>query len=161
VTKSSGTGSYLSFTWTATAESTASSAAWASAASYIVYFASGGTVGYDTDLNIPVTFSASDFSSAFANGTGYSLSYVTFTPPASTSGKLYYNYDISTGKGTSVGSSAKYYVNSSPNLAYITFVPADDYTGAVKHNLQGISLQRDLCGREADDHRFKQQRGDP
>lgn len=137
VTKSTATNSSISFTWTATADDTASSATWAAAVSYTVDFASGGTVSYDADMNIPLTFDASDFSSEFSSKSGYSLSYVIFTLPASTSGKLYYNYDVSTEKGTSVSASTKYYVSSSPNLSSVTFVPAADYIGTVTISYKG------------------------
>lgn len=137
VTKSTAADSSISFAWTATADDTAASATWATAVSYTVDFASGGTVSYDADMNIPLTFDASDFKSEFADGSGYSLSYVTFTLPASTSGKLYYDYDVSTEKGTSVTASTKYYVSSSPNLSSVTFVPAADYVGTVSISYKG------------------------
>ncbi|MPM09080.1 hypothetical protein SDC9_55396 [bioreactor metagenome] len=131
VTKSTGTGSTIFFTWTVTSDSTVSTATWASAASYTVKFVSGGTLTYDTYINIPFTLEAADFSERFADETGYSLSYIIFTPPVKTSGSLYYNYNVSTKTGTAVASATKYYANSSPNLSAITFVPATDYTGTV------------------------------
>lgn len=131
VTKSTATGSTLSFTWTATTNSMASSAIWSSAAYYTLSFATGGTVSCSADMNIPLTLDASDFSTEYANATGYALSYVTFTPPTKTSGTLYYNYNVSSRTGTAVTAATKYYTGSSPNLSYITFLPANNYTGTV------------------------------
>lgn len=130
-TKSTSTSSCVSFTWTATADSDASSAVWADPVSYTIRFLSGGTVSYDTYKNVPVTLDASDFSSAFSSASGYSLSYVLFTPPAQTSGTLYYDYSLSAKSGTKVSASTKYYTGTSPNLSYLTFVPAAGYTGTV------------------------------
>ncbi|MGE4484045.1 MAG: S-layer homology domain-containing protein [Oscillospiraceae bacterium] len=129
VTASGSTSASVSFTWTATADGTASSAEWAGSASYTVRFVTGGKIYYDADMNIPLTLDASDFSSEFKDATGYTLSYVTFTLPAKTCGTLYYNYSLSTKTGTAVTTTAKYYTGSSPNLSYVTFVPASNYTG--------------------------------
>lgn len=131
VTKSAGTGSSVSFTWAITADSSAASANWSADASYTVHFTGGGTVSYETDMDIPIALDASDFSQALSAESGYSLSYVTFTLPAKTSGTLYCDYDPTTGKGATVSSSAKYYTGASPNLSHLTFVPASGYTGTV------------------------------
>jgi hypothetical protein len=130
-TKSTGTASEISFTWTAAADSTVTSAVWAEAAAYTVKFVSGGAVSYETYANVPVALRAADFSAAFAAASGASLTYVVFTPPAKTSGTLYYNYSLSAKTGTSVAASAKYYTGTSPNISNLTFVPAADYTGTV------------------------------
>ena len=82
-------------------------------------------------MNIPLTLDASDFSSEFKDATGCALYYVTFTLPAKTCGTLYYNYSLSAKTGTAVTAAAKYYTGASPNLSYVTFVPANDYTGTV------------------------------
>ncbi len=139
VTKSTTTSNSLSFTWTATADSVASKATWASAVSYTVDFVAAGTVSYDTDLNLPVTFHSLDFSEAFDDATGETLSYVTFTLPAATSGKLYYNYDASTGKGTAVAAGTKYYRSGTPDLSNIVFVPVNGYTGTVTTSYNAYS----------------------
>jgi hypothetical protein len=92
---------------------------------------SDDTVRYETYKNEPVSFSASDFNTAYYNNTGYSLSYVTFVLPSSSRGTLYYNYDEDDGTGTAVKASTKYYRSTSPSISGITFVPASGYTGTV------------------------------
>ena len=131
VAASSGNGSSISFTWTATADSKASSATWASDATYAINFVSGGTVSYSANMNIPLALDKSDFSSVFSSQSGYTLSYVTFTQTSQTGGKLYSDYSLSTKTGTAASSSAKYYVNSSPNLSGLTFVPTTNFVGTV------------------------------
>ena len=130
-TKTTSTSSSISFTWTASAESNASSATWADAVPYTVKFVSGGSVSYSTYENVPVTLNMSDFSSAFSSASGYSLSYVLFTLPVKTSGVLYYDYSLSSKSGKAVSGSTKYYAGTSPNISYLSFVPADNYTGTV------------------------------
>lgn len=130
-TKSTGTSSAVSFTWTATADSDASSAVWADPVSYTVKFVSGGTVSYSTYENVPVALDVSDFRSEFLSESGTSLSYILFTLPDKTSGILYYDYSLSAGSGTKASASSKYYAGTSPNISYLTFVPADGYTGTV------------------------------
>ncbi|MGI5936586.1 MAG: S-layer homology domain-containing protein [Oscillospiraceae bacterium] len=130
-TKSTSTGNSIFFEWTATADNNAGTATWAQPVSYSVGFITSGTVTYNTYMNVPVDLDAEDFSSRFYSSTGRYLSYVTFKPPAKTSGTLYYNYDIVSKKGTAVTASQKYYTGSSPNLSQLTFVPAAGFTGSV------------------------------
>ena len=143
VATSSGTGSSLSFTWTATVSSNASSATWATEATYTVGFASGGSVSYYSSLNIPLTLDKSDFTSSFSNQSGYSLSYIVFSQASQTGGKLYYDYDLSSKKGTAISTSTKYYVNSSPNLSQITFVPTADFIGTVTFSYKAYRASGD------------------
>lgn len=143
VSTSSGTGSSLSFKWTATASSNASSAIWATEASYTVNFASGGNVSYSTSLNIPLSLDKSDFMSSFSNQSGYSLSYIAFSQTSQTGGKLYYNYNLSSKTGTAVSTSTKYYVNSSPNLSQITFVPTANFIGTVTFSYKAYRASGD------------------
>ena len=131
VTKSTSNNSSISFTWTATTDSIASKATWATAAGYTVNFVDAGSISYDTDLNLPITFDAADFSTEFEDRTGYALSYITFTLPSADNGILYYNYDTTTLKGTTVAAGAKYYRSGTPELSKITFVPVTGYTGTV------------------------------
>lgn len=140
VTKSNSSGSSISFTWTATADTVAGKANWAGdAASYTVRYVDAGSLSYETDLNLPVTFNVNDFSSQFEDNTGATLYYVTFALPAEKAGKLYYNYDISTAKGSSVASGTKYYKSLSPELNKITFVPTTAYTGTVSTTYEAYS----------------------
>lgn len=140
VTKSTSSASSISFTWTATADMAAGKANWAAdPASYTVNFVDAGSLSYDTDLNLPVSFDVNDFSSEFEDNTGSTLYYVTFTLPAETAGKLYYNYDLATAKGSSVAAGTKYYKSLSPELDKITFVPTAAYTGTVTTTYQAYS----------------------
>ena len=126
-TKSSSENSSLSFTWTATADSIIKTAAWASAANYTVKFVTAGTIRYSTAPNISVSLDGEAFSKVFDDEVGYTLSHITFTLPSSTYGKLYLNYDSTTKTGTAVSAKTKYYVDISPRISDVTFVPADDY----------------------------------
>ena len=121
---SASTSQYISFTWSATANSVVPSASWADAATYKVRFVSGGAVSYTTYANVPVTLNASDFSSAFLSSSGSSLSYITFALPDKAGGTLYSDYSLSSRSGASVSAATKYYAGKSPNISGITFVPA-------------------------------------
>jgi hypothetical protein len=91
----------------------------------------GGTVGYLADRNCPVQFDAGDFADAFKDATSKTLKYVKFSIPSSSYGMLYYNYVSNSDYDSTVSSSKKYYVYSSPYLSYVSFVPREDYTGVV------------------------------
>jgi hypothetical protein len=123
-TKSTSANASFSFTWTATSGSVIKNAIWADSASYTVRFVSAGTVEYSTAPEIPVMLDDKDFSEEFDDETGETLSYVTFTLPAKTSGTLYYNYDTTKKTGTAVAAKTMYYVSSSPRISDVTFVPA-------------------------------------
>jgi hypothetical protein len=139
-TKSSAKNSSVSFAWTATTDSNVKSAAWASAAaSYTVSFAVAGSVSCETDLNTPFRLGADEFSDAFYYATGNTLSYITLTLPSASYGKLYYNYDTKTGKGTAVSASKKYYMDQEPLLSAVTFVPVEGYTGTVSTSYKAYS----------------------
>jgi hypothetical protein len=96
-----------------------------------------------TDKNAPVQFDAADFAQAFLDATGESLSYVKFTLPSSSCGKLYYDYTSSSDYDSTVSSSSKYHVYSSLYLSYVTFVPKNDYTGSVAIRFQGYDSDGD------------------
>ena len=80
-------------------------------------------ITYTTSVDTAIKFRATDFSSVCTAATGDTLSYVNYTPPSSTYGKLYYNYISSTSPGTLVQTSTKYNVSANPSLSDITFVP--------------------------------------
>ena len=130
-TKTTSPSSQLAFGWTGTADLKVKTATWGEPTTYTVGFIAGGGLSYSTDMNVPLALSASDISAQFQALTQLPLSYVTFVLPNKTAGSLYYNYDLTTGKGTAVTTSAKYYAGKSPNLAGVTFVPANNYTGSV------------------------------
>jgi hypothetical protein len=91
----------------------------------------GGIVSYSLTENSSVTLSGSQFSDEFVRVTGSVLSYINITPPPTASGKLYYQYDADTMKGTAVASATKYFDGRNPDISDITFVPAKDFIGTV------------------------------
>ena len=106
---------------------------------------SSDDISYSTDINESVPLVEQDFIDFCKAETGVTFDYVTFTPPSSSRGYLYYNYKSSSSSNTKVSSGTKYYRNSSPYLENITFVPAKDYEGTVSISFSGYS---------ADDEKF-------
>lgn len=97
-------------------------------------------IDYATGENTAVTFDASDFNSACDDLTNETLSYVKFSLPSSSYGKLYYNYISSSDLGTAVSSSTKYYrSSSSSSLSKVTFVPKTGRTGEITIDYTGYS----------------------
>ena len=90
-----------------------------------------GTITYSTDSDTKVTFDKSDFADAFYNKTGYDLYYVKFALPSYSYGTLYYGYTSPSSYTSKVSSSTKYYLNSSPYLYEVSFLPYSGYTGTV------------------------------
>lgn len=101
------------------------------------------TVYLSTLKGAAVSLSSSSFASAFSQSTGKSLSYVKFTLPSSLYGTLYLNYSSSGTSGSSASSSAKYYLYSSPSLASLSFVPAENYFGTVSILYRGYTADGD------------------
>jgi hypothetical protein len=81
-------------------------------------------VEYAAKSNGPVKFNADDFNAAFSGATGFSLSYVTFTLPDASDGKLFYNYSSASSPGSAVSGAARYYRAASQYISYVTFVPS-------------------------------------
>lgn len=80
----------------------------------------------------PVTFNPTDFRNACANLDMGTLSSVTFTTTYfSSAGHLYSSYDGFRAANTEVRSGTKYYLNQSPRLSEVTFVPKVGYQGSV------------------------------
>ncbi len=92
---------------------------------------STGDVAYSTAKNTPLTLSAKEFKDICQIKTGRSASYITFTQPNASRGTLYYNYSATGQWSQKVDGDTRYYVGSSPSLEKVTFVPAENYTGAV------------------------------
>ncbi|KUG04902.1 hypothetical protein ASZ90_017640 [hydrocarbon metagenome] len=99
------------------------------------------TVTYLTDNNTPVKLVASDFNTACKSATGETLSYVKFTLPSSTYGKLYYDYTSSSTYDAAVSASTKYYRSTSPYISYISFVPNSRYSGTVSISYTGYDTE--------------------
>lgn len=77
---------------------------------------------------------SSKINASFKSVTGINFSYLQFTelPNASTAGTLYYNYNSSTGSGTRVSTSQKYYrTGTATPLSNLSFVPGARANGSV------------------------------
>jgi hypothetical protein len=108
---------------------TSTGAAYTGKLKITVMGSSNGMVYYETNAMNPVRFQTSDFTNAFYSLYGSSLSYVRFTPPYSSYGKLYYNYNSAASYNSEVSAYSNYYVNSSPYISDVTFVPDASYSG--------------------------------
>jgi hypothetical protein len=99
-------------------------------------------ITYDTDEETAITFDEDDFNDVCTDATGEDLSYVKFTLPSTSYGKLYYNYTSSTDYDDKVASTYKYYYDADDDslaLSGITFVPKDDFSGTAKVNYTGYN----------------------
>lgn len=107
------------------------------------------TVALSTEEDTAITFDENDFNDACEDTTGETLSYVKFTLPSTSCGKLYYGYEDEDDYTDKVSASSKYYYDSDDDdlnaLSNVTFVPKDGYTGTVKiaytgWNTDGVSF---------------------
>ena len=90
-----------------------------------------GDIYYST-THAPVAMAASDFQRVCnARGEG-SLVSVTFTPPSSSAGRLYYRYENPQSYGSEVRSGTTYYPSATPAISEVTFVPKAGYQGTVR-----------------------------
>lgn len=89
-----------------------------------------GDVTYSTAQGRTLTLSAREFRDICQLKTSRNASYVTFTQPSGNRGTLYYNYTPGQ-YSPKVDSTTRYYLNSSPSLEDVTFVPAEGFTGTV------------------------------
>lgn len=90
--------------------------------------------------NSAIKFNEDDFNDLCDDLNGRDLDYVKFTIPASSRGVLYYNY--SNGQYSSVvTSSKKYYMESSPYLGDVTFLPKDQYSGTFAISFEGWDVK--------------------
>ena len=97
------------------------------------------TITYSTAANTAVRLDEDDFIDYCKAVTGYTFNYVTFDLPSSSRGVLYYDYSAGSNSNTKVSGSAKYYRTSKPYLDYITFVPANGYSGSVTIPFEAVS----------------------
>ena len=79
----------------------------------------------------PVRFQAADFLKACQAQGVSDVTSVTFTPPGSTWGRLYYQYTAPLKYSSEVRASTSYYLTGSPSLSDITFVPKAGRQGTV------------------------------
>lgn len=107
-----------------------------------------GDVVYNASSGSPVTFLAYDFNTVCGAKTGRSLQYVTFTPPLTSVGSLYYNYKGPGQAADRVTASTQYRRTGSPSLDNVTFVPAEGYAGTVSISYRGVDASgADYTGR--------------
>ena len=86
----------------------------------------------------PARFSAEDFASYSLAVTGRTFRYVTFTPPGSSKGKLYYNYLSNSIYDNEIVSGERYYRSSNPSVDNVYFVPKDGYSGTFLLPFSGV-----------------------
>lgn len=99
-------------------------------------------ITYDTDEDTAITFDEDDFNDVCTEATAEDLSYVKFTLPSTSYGKLYYNYTSSSDYEDKVVSTDKYYYDADDDeltLSGVTFVPKDGFTGTAKVNYTGYN----------------------
>ena len=90
-----------------------------------------GDITYST-THAPVSMAISDFQRVCnARGEG-SLVSVSFTPPSSSAGRLYYRYENPQSYGSEVRSGTTYYPSATPSISEVTFVPKAGYQGTVR-----------------------------
>ncbi len=87
------------------------------------------TVRYKLDSAPYVTFNADDFARVCLYRTGKELSSVKFTLPPSGDGRRYYKFASSA--QTAVNANTEYFVNTSPSISNISFVPDEDARGTI------------------------------
>lgn len=98
-------------------------------------------INYTALKDTPVSFNPDDFNDICEDLTGKSLSYVQFTLPQATYGKLYYDYKSANEYEALVPSGASLYLSSSPYLSMVDFVPASGYTGTVTIPYTGYTTE--------------------
>ena len=90
-------------------------------------------ITYDVSKNGYKYLDERDFNSVFNDLTKRKLSYVRFTQPSSTYGKLYYNYSSSSSYDYTVSSDEKYYREYTSGsvrfISNVAIVPRDNYEG--------------------------------
>ena len=92
------------------------------------YSEDADTITYSTDTEEDFEFEEDDFNNACDDLTGEDLYYVKFTLPSSSRGTLYYDFDTES-NSNKVSESSKYYMDKSPYISKVTFLPADNYEG--------------------------------
>lgn len=117
-------------------------AAGASFAGKVIFNVTEGSqvISYATESGARVTMNTADFQRAFyVLSGGKTLSYVKFTLPSPSYGRLYYAYNAQGEYDSLVTADQKYYLNTSPYLSVVSFVPADTYTGSFILTYTGYS----------------------
>lgn len=94
--------------------------------------AKAADVTYATPVNTLVTLNPEHFNTACTGATGRPLDYISFSSlPSTAQGELYYNYRSGSSYDHKVSVGSNYRYNSSNYLSYVSFVPANNFTGTV------------------------------
>ena len=88
------------------------------------------TISYVSD-GTAVLFASRDFSAACTAAGGSTLSYVRFTLPNASLGRLYYKYTSPRSNGGRVSQSTSYYLSGTPLLSDVSFLPKAGCSGTV------------------------------
>ncbi len=99
-----------------------------------------GNVTYTTNENTAARFSAVDLNQACLNVTGSNLYYAYFSPLPVSGGKLYYNYSSIINFGSVVKSETVFYMEYSPCIGDIAFVPDAGFNGSATIPYIGYSV---------------------
>lgn len=98
------------------------------------------TIQYKVNSGKAVSFNADDFNEASIAATKKSLNYIRFDElPSSSRGTLYYNYNSSTNRGTTVRTNTSYYRNSGNRIGNLSFVSNSGYNGSVSIDYTGYN----------------------
>jgi len=100
------------------------------------------TIQYKVNSGKAVSFNADDFNEASIAATRKSLNYIRFDDlPSSSRGTLYYNYNSSTNRGTTVRTNTSYYRNSGNRIGNLSFVSNSSYNGSVSIGYTGWNTE--------------------
>jgi hypothetical protein len=97
-------------------------------------------VSYATNENTAARFSAADFNQACMNMTGSKLYYVYFSQLPAANGKLYHSYSSIKSFGSVVDTETAYFLEYSPSVGDVAFVPDAGFTGTVTIPYTGFSV---------------------
>lgn len=99
------------------------------------------TVNYTVSTGSAVYFKEDDFNNVCKKLKDNNLSYVKFTLPSASQGKLYYGYTSAKNYTSEVSTSVKYYYGSTPFLLNVAYVPAANATGTTTINYTGYDTE--------------------
>ncbi len=108
--------------------------------SYAATYGSADDITYETDEEEDFEFRGKDFDEVCDDLTNEDLNYVKFDLPRSSRGTLYYDTISTLSK---VEESDKYYMDKSPYISDVIFLPADNYEGTVTIDYTGYNDEGD------------------
>lgn len=111
-----------------------------------VYVADGGDpLSYYIYTGDSIYLNSSALNDYCVDETGSSLNYITITPPSSTQGYLYQNYDAAATAHSSVGDATKLYKSQSPFIGNVAFVAKEGFIGSVTLPFTAYSTDGSTC----------------